>query len=208
MTVARTDTFTEAGDTGLASHVADLGGSWRAYVGAMSVKGGGGYLFDGSSGAGNRFNMIQPLNSPHYDVSADFSVIGGANLIVGLMGRNSASNIGDGYEFVYDTLTGQWQLIETVAPLTTVTLTEAWPGNPATMLLRCRHGSIKGFVNGVEKLSLSLNNNPDSGRYAGIVLGNFTGGALDQVRADNFSVNMADTVNRIRRPLPHSMRSM
>jgi hypothetical protein len=184
VTVVFRDLFTEASDTAIASHTADLGGGWTLSSGNVQVGGGLGYVRDGPATGGHRARITTALSVLEYDVAADVSIITNSGFrFAGLSGRRDPAG---GYEFKYDCSGAQWTLDNSG---TSSNLSEAWPGNPTALLLQIRTATKKGFVGGVEKVSLSDDENGTDGYYAGIIVGDFSGAAAGDMRIDNFTVD-------------------
>lgn len=168
------DTFTDANGTSLVSHTPtgpNAGSGWGAF-GSSAAQIQSNAAQDSNSSSGNRFRMNNDLGSDEMDVEGVFTTPGGTFVFLGLMGRLQGSGTADGFEFTYDYAVGGWNLTDSGS--NTDTLVEAWPGGAVTMKLEIRSGVAKGYVNGVEKVSIS--SSALAGRnYAGILLGNFDG---------------------------------
>lgn len=194
MTIAG-DTFVEAGDTTLTSHTpsgANAGTSWAAIVAGSlaTVIAASDDCLDNNLSSGNRFGIAPALATDEMDVQADFSLISSAlNVFFGPTGRNATT--ASGWEFNHDTNFGgggggTWAISDGT---TTVTLTEAWPGNPTSMKISCRATGQTGYVlsGGLWIKKVSTTSNTKTGqKIAGLQLGNFSGTATGRTSADNF----------------------
>jgi hypothetical protein len=193
------DDFTEASDTNLGSHTptgSNHGSGWTVNIGAMIVKSADGEAADNNASAGNRATLNDSIGSDQMDIEADChftSLAGpGSGFAVGISGRAAAANQNGAYEFIYALSiggTGGWDLNGTQ-------VTEAWPEAfltlPAHLKLEIRNNSIKGYADGVLKITLT-NNLGVGNNFGGIVALNFNGvGNETATRVDNFVLtNMA-----------------
>lgn len=86
------DTFTEATDTALASHTAEIGGGWtKAYPGTSTVYGGLGYAAV-SSGTDSWYLTNVAAPSADYEVTTEFSIAAsGGGLTISARTANSAA---------------------------------------------------------------------------------------------------------------------
>lgn len=187
------DTFTDTNGTSLTAHAPtgpNAGTGWTALAGAAVIQSNGAQ--DNNNASGNRFRLDNDLGSDEMDVEGIFTA-GGTFVFPGLLGRlPTGTPSTDGFEFTYDFASGAWILDDRT---TVDTFTEAWPGNPVTMKLEIRDGIVKGYANGVEKVSLA--SSEWSGQNgAGMLLGNFDPG-VGAAKIDDFiATGIAITVIR------------
>jgi hypothetical protein len=200
--IIASDNFTQASDVELSAHTPtgpNRGSGWVAQIvtnppGIITNKSTGN-IIDGNFNNGNRYKMNDNLGSEQMDVKAEFkSTAGpGQNVFFGLMGRLPSGTGTTGIEGYYDfndiNNGASWQLR---AGAIKDHLVESWPPTGTVdgvvlMELEIRSTSATLYANGVEKASITFNANTfDNQNYAGILLGNFTNGAIGQVTADNY----------------------
>ena len=183
------DTFTQASNVTLASHIptgAGAGTSWVAQIaGANVTNRSTGVIADSTGSNGNRYKMNNNLGSSQMDVQADFTSSGssGSFVFFGLLARLPASTGTSTIEGSYDHAVagGSWVIGDGTSSASTA---EAWPGGTVNMKLEIRTGVARLYANGV--LKVTLNTNLFSGNnYAGIFLGNFSG-TSGKITADNY----------------------
>jgi hypothetical protein len=187
------DTFTEASDTGIASHTADTGGGWGIVSGSATVRGGLGYISEGNSGADNRPRLSTGLSGSPAVYTATLvvsEVVGGmGSKLVGIRARIvDASAGGVNTYFAYDGFNSQFNLTDGSTNNASV---EAWTGNNTTLALVVTATTLKGYVNGV--LKCSLNSTVGAGNnFIGLEINNFAGGGTDTIRITSFQVDNTD----------------
>lgn len=157
MTFSR-DTFVEASDTTLASHTADDGGTWTkhpSFATAAQVIGAEDKVQGGSTTATSLYTHSgSPLSADYY-VQSDVSWSSSLDALPGVAARvNVAANTA--YRIDID-LSGAFRLIKVVAGVATVLAT--WGAATAGVTYRVRISvvgtAIKGYVDGVERLSVT-----------------------------------------------------
>lgn len=179
------DTFTETNDTALGSHTPDIGAGWNVPYGSISVIGGAGYAKAMSTSAGHRALATTDVGAL-VDVQADITMPVTQGF-VGLIARSTATNTTNGYEFYWSS---GWYLEGPVGTVITSTA-GSWPGGSVTMRMDCRAEAINCYVNNVLKLTSSVDVNLTTGKYCGVLLGDFSGASSsNSPRVDNFSITI------------------
>lgn len=181
------DTFTQASNVNLASHVPtgpNAGTGWVVQVAGGNITNlSTGVITDSSAFNGNRYKMNNDLGSDEMDIQADFTSSGtpGSFVFFGLIGRLPSGTGSSAIEGYYDHGLNQWILEDGTI---SASLNEAWPGGTVTMKLEVRSGTARLYANGI--LKVTLNTNKFAGQnYGGIFLGNFSGTA-GRITADNY----------------------
>ena len=183
------DDFTQGSNVTLVSHTPTGPGAGNGWI--VQISGGNitdlstGKITDSSGSNGNRYKMSNNLGSDQMNIQADFTSAGssGSPVFFGLIGRLSSATGSSAIEGHYDHSVsgGSWIIGDGT---TSASLAQAWPGGTVTMKLEVRSGVSNLYANGV--LKVTLNTNKCTGQnYAGIFLGNFSGGA-GKMTADNY----------------------
>lgn len=191
------DTFVEGSDVDLSAHTptgANAGTSWDVLIsgGNIDVIAASDNAHDAASNNGNRYRMTNDLGFDEMDVQADVAFISaGALTFPGVVGRVPNSGTGTaGVEFIFDVSAGGWIIDDNSG--TSELLSESTPVGAKVYKLTIRANDMRGMVDGVEKVSIASNAKTTNTR-SGIILGNFAGGAVDRMSADNFIGTGVDT---------------
>lgn len=189
-----TDTFTDASNTLLSSHTGETGATWTKHPSYA----GDSYISNANRMRGGGNSMYYASGVPataDYDVQADFCGMAQNASTTGIAGRVSTTS-NDAYRVVFDVPnTGMYLLQKVNAGV--VTQLQAigawqWGGNFAdgsthNVKLQMRGSSIKVFIDGVERMSVTDSSITAAGR-AGVYTGSYSMTDTWGIHIDNFSV--------------------
>lgn len=150
------DTFTDTNSTLITSHTSDSNNTWVLQSGttgshAIIVNN---RVYGQASTNVYRSSFVQP--SADYQVYGKFDIVGSpATWGAGITGRATADNTATFYCVRYDSVARNWLLFKSVSGVVTTLATWAETFNSGSryITLRMQGSSIKGFINGVERLS-------------------------------------------------------
>lgn len=186
------DTMTEGSNTTLGTHTPETGGSWAQHpnftTNTLIVGGGLGYCY-GSSSAGTSiyYNNATPPNADYYvEATVRTNAAGTVTDLMGVCGR-VATGASTMYMLFYNDNIDEWKLEKLVAGASTAIgtyVSALAAATSATIKLEMIGTSIKVYLNGVERISVTDSSISDAG-FVGI-RGRSNGYILD-VTADQIA---------------------
>jgi hypothetical protein len=190
------DTFTDASGTLLSSHVGETGAKWTKHPSYS----GNAYISNANRERGNALSLYYASGVPasaDYDVQADF--VGAQSLAnrVGIAGRINTS--ADTYYRVSYSVPNSAYELQLVNAGTATLLQSANPaywgsnfdnGQTHNVKLQMRGSSLKVFVDGAERISVTNSTITAAGR-AGVYTGSYDNSDTWGIHIDNFNVTGA-----------------
>ncbi len=180
---ALTDNFTDTDGTLLSAHTADSGHTWTqhaAFAGTAEIN--GNRLRSTSNTRSNYYSSDVP-SSANYIVTARLRKLGSAFSNAGVFARMSTGTPLNTYGLAYFQLSNEWRLIRTTNGTQANLATYSQTFNldeEREIELRVVGDSVKGFIDGVERLSATDGTHTAAGR-AGVW--------VQQSQADGISVD-------------------
>jgi hypothetical protein len=179
-TIVFNDSFVQASNPELSTHTPTVGTSWVKQSGSdLTIDSADSAVRNPAAAGAGRYRATPSLSVETYDVEATVSQASSQSLAaVGVQGRLESSGTTSQLErctFSYDVGIAGWSL-ELKDYGAAVTLTEAWPGGDVVMKLKVTPTAVQGWVNGVQKLSITSAIGSAAGRFAGLVNMNWSNG--------------------------------
>lgn len=179
------DSFTEASDTALASHTPDVGAGWSVEASEFTVLGATDNLQHNANTS--RFaRKGDDIGASAMDVSIKGAAEGTSARLFGPAGRMTTADFTNAINFSLNG-NGELEIFQEISGTRTrlagpTALSGYADGTVYTLKLEIRASSIKGYVDGVERISYTASDPLNTNQYAGI----FVNGGTGTIEMDDF----------------------
>lgn len=160
------DQFTGTNGTALTSHVSDSGHGWLNHSGTGTWTIGTNRVWLATAGRVAIVDMAPP--TPHYYVEAAIENLSDVTDNIGVIGRQTPSGVVNCYLWRYDRNADTWDLIRMVNGVSggnLGTFADNWTTGSRTARLEMVGNSIKGYTQGVLRVSAIDNTYSDAGSF-------------------------------------------